>query len=119
MKIYSICSVKVRFIDYGNAEKIHTTEIKKADMFGDIPILARPYYLHNVKTIDGLKWSKEVLKFVDATILEKQCNIQVVKCNQTSDDLEECNIEIFTKDKTLQMALFTRKLAIAAHEECN
>lgn len=88
-------------------------------MFGEIPVLARPYRLHNVKTADGLKWSKKMLNFVDETVLERQCNIEVVSCSQTPDDQEECNIEIFTKDKTLQNALLTRNYAIAAHDKCD
>lgn len=88
-------------------------------MFGNIPILARPYCLHNVKPIDGVKWSARVLKFVDDTILERQCNIQVVNCSQIHDDEEECNIEIFTKDKTLQNALLTQKFAKLAHVKCD
>lgn len=106
--------LQIRFMDYGNVEKCLITDLRKADMFGDVPVLARLYHLHNIR----FDWSHNVRQFIADTIIEKQCNIEVIECTkcQLIDKknelpIEECIISIFTKDKSLGNALILREFA--------
>lgn len=122
---------QVRFVDYGNCETCSLWDLRKATMFGNIPVLARLYQLHNIGPLDanGL-WPENARQFCTELVVEKQCNLIVIQAPPTESsstfDIETCKLEIFNKHKDLASALVANNFArwivepsMSAEEEAN
>lgn len=85
-------------------------------MFGNIPVLARQYQLHNIRPLnaDGI-WTDHARQFCINLVVEKQCNLLVMNEPPTESsaayEIETCKLEIFTKQKDLASALVMNNLA--------
>lgn len=108
---------QVRFVDYGNCDSCRIDELRKANMFGDIPVLSRRYQLENIQPPQGSEmWSEKARTFCSVTILEKHCEV-VLSTEQQNEPLdgdevvELCRLDIFNKDKDLASALINHGYA--------
>lgn len=101
---------KVRFIDYGNCEALCLDDLRKATMFGDVPALSHQYQLHNIcsASVDGL-WTEAAQSFCMKLIIEKHCDLEVVKerssCDDESPQIDSCRLESLSKYKDVASTL--------------
>lgn len=116
---------QVRFIDYGNCDSCHIDELRKANMFGDIPVLSRRYKLANIQPPRNNEiWPENARQFCSNKILEKHCEI-VLSAEQLNEPLngdeavELCQLNIFTRDEDLASALidygYAERLILKIH----
>lgn len=106
---------QVRFIDYGNCETCSLDDLRKATMFGNIPVQTRLYQLDNVHPFtENGKWPKEVQVYCSEAVVDRHCNVIVTDEAATTKSASKailCKLEIFTKDIDLASALVARKMA--------
>lgn len=101
---------QVRFVDYGNCDSCRIDELRKANMFGDIPVLSRRYQLANIQPPQGnVIWSERARALCSES-LDRHCEV-VVSAEQLNEPLdgdevvELCQLNIFTRDNDLASAL--------------
>lgn len=112
---------QIRFVDFGNIEKCHTKNLRKADMFGGLPILARKYRLHNISFIRyGDISLKTIHDFISDEILELPCTIEIIDCicrpapsgmQKSEEPIEKCKIYYSNDEKDLRSEILSRKFA--------
>lgn len=53
----------MRFVDYGNCEKVRMKDVHPANLFGDVPVLSRKYALAHVAPTSSRSWHKDVVAY--------------------------------------------------------
>lgn len=88
-------------------------------MFGDIPVLTRQYQLPYIQptTSDGL-WPEHVRNFCSDLIVERHCDLVIIdgpNGAEAASEVENCRLDLLTRDRDLATALITRGYAKPAH----
>lgn len=115
MSFIFVFNLQIKFVDYGNCSPCSYDDLRKATMFGNIPVLPRLYELDNIRplTEDG-QWSNEIRDFCADSVVDHQCNLIVTDPSpgvKSPDEPTSCKLEIFTKDHDLASALVSRGMA--------
>lgn len=82
--------------------------LRKANMFGTIPVLTRLYQLDNIgPSSEDRLWSEEVRAFCTEKVVERQCNLVVTDQSPSRSSTEPtvCKLEIFEKHNDLASLL--------------
>lgn len=115
MIFFFLVRFQVRFIDYGNCEACKLDDLRKANMFGNIPVLSRLYQLDNIRPLtENGTWPEQTRKYCLANVVERHFNLIVtddLAATKSHDEPTLCKLELFTKDKDLASALVALKLA--------
>lgn len=103
-------------------ETVKQSDVRIADILGDIPILARRYSLGKVKPItppdNREKWLKSVINFVQLEVLDVTCSIRVRDCEKCLED--DAEVDITGAGITdIRTYLLTAKLAIIEYSKIN
>lgn len=94
-------------------------DLRLANMFGDIPALAKLYQMENIKPPnDGGVWPDYVSHFCTQLVYDKQCNLvvtELVSGSKSSSQPDLCKLELYTKERDLGTALVKRGYAEWIH----
>lgn len=91
---------QVRFIDYGNFDRLKLMNLRPAMEFGETPSLAHPYYCTNIIAKYRL-WNTEILEKCRTFIYEKLCQVTVGPDRLNKGDVIPCELTFLVNDKTL------------------
>lgn len=96
-------------------ESVKLSDLRVADILGDVPILVRRYSLGIIKpltqTDDRKKWLKCVINFVQSKVLDVTCSIRVRNCEKCKE--EDIEVDISGAGVTnIRTYLQAEKLAI-------
>lgn len=87
---------QVRFVDYGNVETIKLTNLRVADILGNVPILTRRYSLgvkpYNQNGDQG-RWPEKALEYVELRLVDVLCDVRVRDFDTRSEIDAEVDIK--------------------------
>ncbi|KAF2359382.1 Tudor domain, partial [Trinorchestia longiramus] len=79
VQIISDEEVEVMFVDFGNKEVLSVRNLRRTQLFGDLPVQRHVVSLADIEPDNPpRKWEKTVLDFLHVNIVSKVCRVTVV-----------------------------------------
>lgn len=86
---------QVKFVDYGNTEICNYEDLRKADIFRNIPIQSNRYCIYGVQPLlrsSKRRWTVNVTDFIHSQIVDELCSFRVANGALVHQNVIPCAI---------------------------
>ncbi|XP_018015286.1 uncharacterized protein LOC108672170 [Hyalella azteca] len=95
VEIMNDVEVEVLFVDYGNKEVVNVKNLRRTQLFANLPIQRHVCTLADVEPDNPLgKWEKTVLDSLHVYVVEKTCRVTVVSDYDTRTDFAQIDLVV-------------------------